>query len=105
MTTKAEQETIVQWDQEHPEAHFYTAYEAQAKRWTKLGFEVRVQDRDQNGNPTGWEATAQKDAVRFRRIREGKVVRRRGHCKGKPFSAVEHDQLVASEDPASETHA
>ena len=37
MTTKAEQETIVRWDQEDQQAHLYTASEAQAKRRTTLG--------------------------------------------------------------------
>ena len=105
MTTKAEQETIVNWDQQEQVAHLYTAYEAQAKRWRTLGYDVRVFDRDQQGRATGWGATAEVDAVRFRRVRDGKVVRRQGHRKGRRFGAVQHDQLVALETPISETDA
>lgn len=97
MTTRAEQETHISWNQEEPLAYLYTAHEAQAKRWIKLGHEVRVYDRDRAGNPTGWEAMAEKDAVRFRRVRDGKVVRRRGHGRGRPFAAEKRDQLVAAE--------
>ena len=105
MTTKSEQETIIRWDQEEKEAHLYTAYEGQARRWTKLGYDVRVSHRDMNGASTGWEATAEKDAVRFRRVHQGKVVRRQGHGRGRRFGGEKHDQLVASETPRSETHA
>ena len=48
MTTKMEQETIVRWDQE-----------------------------DREGEPQGWTATAEADAIRFRRVKDGRVVRRR----------------------------
>ena len=102
--TRAEQETIVRWDEQDQQAHLYTAHEAQAKRWIKLGYEMRVTHRDLNGKPTGWEATAEKDAVRLRRVHAGKVVRRKGHGRGQLFRAVQHDQLVASEPQASETH-
>ena len=94
MTTRGEQETIVRWDREDREAHLYTAYEGQAKRWTKLGYEVTVSHRDRHGTPTGWEATAEKDAVRFRRVRDGKVIRRK---RGQPFGSQQHAKLGASE--------
>jgi hypothetical protein len=76
VTTRAEQETIVQWDREGQTVSLYTAYEGQAKRWTKLGYEVGVRDRDGRGRPTGWEATAEKGCVSFRRVSGGKVIRR-----------------------------
>ena len=87
MTTRGEQETIVRWDREDQEAHLYTAYEGQAKRWTKLGYEVTVSYRDRHGTPTGWEATAEKDAVRFRRVRDGQVIRRPDHGQARPFGS------------------
>jgi len=77
MTTRAEQETIIQWDQETQEVNLYTAFEGQATRWAKLGYEVIVVDRDKDGTPTSWEATAEKGAIRFRRVRDGKVVKRK----------------------------
>ena len=101
MTTRTEQETIVRWDQEGAEANLYTAWEPQARRWSRLGYEVTVSHRDRHGTPTGWEATAERDAVRFRRVRGGKVVRRQGHGQGRPFRAAKHDQLVASESPTT----
>jgi hypothetical protein len=97
MTTKSEQESHICWNEDEQQAHLYTAHEPQAKRWIKWGYEVRVYDRDRAGNPTGWEAMAEKDAVRFRRVRDGKVVRRRDHGRGRPFGAEKRDQLVASE--------
>lgn len=42
MTTRAEQETIIQWDEEEQEATLYTAYEPQASHWSRLGYEVAV---------------------------------------------------------------
>ena len=98
MTTRAEQETIVQWDQEERVAHLYTAYAGQARRWSKLGYEVTVSHRDRHGAPTGWEATAETDAVRFRRVRDGKVIRRKGG-RGQPFGGQLHAKSGASEPP------
>ena len=104
MTTRAEQETIIQWDQEDREAHLYTAFEGQAKRWTKLGYEVTVSHRDRHGAPTGWEATAEKDAVRFRRVRNGKVIRRKSG-RGQPFGGQQHAESGASEISSASDHA
>ena len=105
MTTRAEQETIVNWDREEQIAHLYTAYEGQAKRWRKLGYDVQVFDRDRQGRVTGWGATAEVAAVRFRRVRDGKVIKRRGHGRGRPFPGVARDQLVVSETSTPEDHA
>ncbi|MDA1094282.1 MAG: hypothetical protein O3A25_13575 [Acidobacteria bacterium] len=105
MTTRAEQETIIDWNEEDQLAHLYTAHEAQAKRWIKLGYDMQVCHRDRAGLPTGWGAFAEKDAVRFRPVLDGKVVRRKGHCKGQLFPAKKHDQLVASAPSKGDTHA
>ena len=104
MTIKAEQETIVRWDQEEQVAYLYTAHPAQARRWERLGYPVEVYGRDREGAPTGWEAKTPPEAVKFRPLVDGKVKKRRGHRKGKLFGAEnhngaeEHDQLVASGD-------
>ena len=104
MTTRAEMETIVTWDQEERVAHLYTAYEAQAKRWSKLGYDVGVFHRDRQGRVTGWGATAEVDAVRFRRVRDGKVIRRKGG-RGQPFGGQQHAKSGAAETTSAPDHA
>ena len=76
MTTKAEQETVIRWDREDRTGQLYTADAAQARRWTQLGYDVRVQGTDQDGRPHGWAATGPIGCVRFRRVRSGAVVKR-----------------------------
>ena len=81
MTTRPEQETIIRWDQDDREATLYTANPAQARRWQRLGYDVEVTDRDRQGAPRGWTAVAEADAIRFRRVKAGRVVRRQtGHA-------------------------
>ena len=103
MTSKAEQETIVRWDQEEQVAYLYTAHRAQMRQWKRLGYAVEVFHRDKNGTPTGWESKVPAEAVRFRPLVEGKLVKRRGHRKGKLFGAEthepeNHDQLVGDNE-------
>ena len=76
MTTKAEQETVIRWDREDRTVQLYTADAAQARRWTQLGYDVRVQGTDRDGRPHGWAATGPIGCVRFRRVRSGAVVKR-----------------------------
>ena len=76
MTTKAEQETVIRWDREDRTVQLYTADAAQARRWTRLGYDVRVQGSDRDGRPHGWTATGPSGCVRFRRLRNGAVVKR-----------------------------
>ena len=104
MTTRAERETLIRWDEEEHEATLYTAYEPQARRCSRWGYEVAVYHRDRHGNPTGWEATAEKDAVRFRRVRDGKVIRRKSG-PGWPFGGQPHAKSGASELLTAETDA
>src|SRR5262245_6230307 len=66
MTTKAEQETIIRWDQEARILDLYTAYPSQVRKWTRLGYQVEVSDRTQAGEPRGWRAKAPLGALRFR---------------------------------------
>ena len=75
--TKAEQETIIRWDQVDEVADLYTAHPAQARRWIKQGYPVEVSQCDSAGEPCAWRCTVPKDAVRFRQVRNGQVVRRR----------------------------
>lgn len=97
MTGKAEQETITRWDEEERVADLYTAYLPQARQWERLGYPVEVSDLDRHGNPRGWKARVPKEAIRFRKVQAGQVVKRRGHGKGKPFGHKKHDELVALE--------
>src|SRR5437879_1758104 len=76
-TTKAEQETILQWDQEERVLHLYTAYPAEARKWERLGYAVDVYGRTQAGEPRGWRAQAPLDVLRLRKVVEGQVVKRR----------------------------
>jgi len=76
MTTKAEQETVIRWDREEQSVQLYTADPAQARRWTRLGYDVQVQGRDRKGRPRGWTAIGPGGCVRFRRVQGGQVVKR-----------------------------
>ena len=86
--TKAEQETIIRWDEEDQMADLYTAHPAQARRWSKQGYPVEVQDRDAGGTPRGWQCSVPKEAIRFRRVRDGQVVRRKTGG-GRQFRAID----------------
>ena len=78
MTIKAEQETILRWDQDERVLHLYTAYPLEAKKWARLGYTVEVCGRTQAGEPRGWQARAPLEALRLRRLVDGQVVKRRG---------------------------
>ena len=86
--TKTEQETIIRWDQDDQVADLYTAYPPQARRWAKQGYSVEVSDRDAGGNPRGWRCRVPKEAVRFRQVRDGQVVKRRTGA-GRQFRAID----------------
>ena len=76
MVTKADQETMIRWDRENRTVQLYTADAAQARRWTQLGYDVRVQGTDRDGRPLGRTATGPSGCVRFRRLKNGAVVKR-----------------------------
>src|SRR5687767_335246 len=80
--TKAEQETIIRWDQEERVLHFYTAYPPEARRWERLGYEVEVVDSRKCGEPRGWRADAPLDALRLRKLVDGRV---QGRRRGRSF--------------------
>jgi hypothetical protein len=76
MVTKAEQETVIRWDRENRIVQMYTADPAQARRWTRLGYDVRSQGTDREGRPYGWTAVGPGGSVRFRRVQGGCLVKR-----------------------------
>jgi hypothetical protein len=96
MTTKAEQETILRWDQEERILHLYTAYAVEARRWKRLGYAVDVCGRSRTGEPLGWRATAPLEALRLRRLVDGKISRR---PRGPGFALRSH-KFAASEHPS-----
>ena len=95
--TKSEQETMIRWDQEERIAHLWTAYPADARRWERAGYWYQVHSYGSDGSPRSWAAEVPIAAIRFRQIRNGSVLRRRGHRKGRVFGAPD-DQHVASDE-------
>src|SRR5262245_18527180 len=96
MTTKAEQETIIRWDQDERVSHLYTANPADARRWERLGYEVEVSGRTPAGETRGWRARAPLEAIRLRRLVNGKLAKRpRGRGFGSRKLAVREDQTRA----------
>jgi len=93
-TTKAEQETIIRYDQEERIAQLWTAYPHDAHNWEHLGYPVRVHGRTQDGSPRSWTAEVPIDAVRWRPMKEGVIVRKRGHLRGR-LLGVRCDELIA----------
>jgi hypothetical protein len=98
MTTKAEQETVVRWDQDERVLYLWTAYPAQARKWTRLGYPVKVHGRTRTGDPRSWEARAPVEALRFRRLEGGKVVSRR---RGRSIASASRKLAGESEPLAS----
>ena len=92
MTTKAEQETIIRWDQDKRVLQLYTANRAQASKWTRLGYPLEVCGRTRSGEPRGWRGQAPLHAVRFRRLVNGQLPTRR-RTPGKP---VQPRKIAAS---------
>jgi len=91
--TKAEQETVIRWDQEERVAHLWTSYEPDARTWQRSGYEVQAFERSRDGEPQSWQTDVPLEAIRYRKVADGAVVKRRGHGKGRLFGAAV-DQLV-----------
>jgi hypothetical protein len=98
-TTKAEQETIIRWDQDERVLHLYTACPREARKWERLGYAVEVYGRTQTGEPRGWRAQAPLEALRLRRVVNGSVAMRR---RGRSFGP-ERRKLAASEASSRQT--
>ena len=84
MTSKAEQETIYRWDQDERVAHLYTAALVVRRYWERMGYDIEVVSFDAAGEPTGWQSTAPIEAIRLRRLVNGRIVKRAGG-RGRPF--------------------
>ena len=70
--TKDEQETVLRFDRSSDAADFYTADGAEARRWTRLGYDVAVVS-SRAGRPTSWRATVPVAAVALLPLRDGQV--------------------------------
>ena len=75
---KAEQETIVRWDREDRRVDMWTADPAQARHWTRNGYDVTAVVTTTDGRTTGWRTVGPTGCIRFRRVRDGVVVKRVG---------------------------
>jgi hypothetical protein len=93
--SKAERETVIRWDCEDRTPVMYTADPAQARRWTRLGYAVRVTDTARDATPRGWSARGAVGCVRFRRIVDGTVAKR---ANGAQNLSV-HRQVLAPRRP------
>ena len=74
--SRAERETVIRWDCEDRRPVMYTADPVQARRWTRLGYAVRVMDAARDGTPRSWTVTGAVGCVRFRRVKDGAMVKR-----------------------------
>lgn len=74
--TKAEQETILRFDRSEPVVSMWTANPAEARRWKKLGYDVRVFRFTREGRPQSWHAEGPAGCLRLRRVANGRIVRR-----------------------------
>src|SRR5262245_5018873 len=91
--TKAEQETVIRYDQRERILHLRTAYAPDARKWATLGYPVEVCERAADGKPRGWRAQAPTKALRLRRIVDGNV-----SCRPRGRSiALRSCKLTASE--------
>jgi len=73
---RAERETVIRWNCEDRRPVTYTAAPVQARRWTRLGYAVRVTDTARDGTPRSWSAKGCPGCVRFRRVKDGMPVKR-----------------------------
>lgn len=74
--TRAERETVIRYSDDPTEpCSVYTASPVQARRWRKLGYDL-TPIQSVNGEPTGWQAAVPRGTVKYRRLADGKLVKR-----------------------------
>jgi hypothetical protein len=74
--TNAERETIVRWDCDDRVPVLYTADPRQARRWARLGYAVSAMEGARDGAPRSWTVKGAVGCVRFRRLKDGAIVKR-----------------------------
>ena len=96
--SNAECETIIRYDDESDAATVYTASERQFRKFTKWGWTLVVKSTHK-GQPTGWQGTCPKKAVRLRKRLTLEAKRR----KGNPDALRKARAARASQRPDRET--
>ena len=88
----------MRWDEEERVLHIYTASPIQSRKLVRLGYPMDVCDRDRDGQATGWGCVVPLEAIKFKKLVDGEVPKRKGHHKGTLFKPKQHDEMVESED-------
>jgi len=89
LLSRAEQESLIRWDEDSPTATVYTACARIARRWEKLGIPMQPVGTVA-GVVISWEGQVPKAAVKVRKVRQGVVVKRKGG-KGFRKGGTRHD--------------
>lgn len=98
--TKAEQETIVRWDEEDKRLDIYTASPRVAERLRKRGYDMQPIRRT-DGEATGWRCLAPENALTFRRIVDGIVPKPIYHPEGNA-AAFHADRTIRGKNAKDE---
>lgn len=85
MASRAEQETIIRWDEDEQVAWVFTSCERIMKRYTKLGWHFAVTSICK-GEPNGWTARGPAKYVKLRRLVNGVTPKR--VATGRPFQSA-----------------
>ena len=93
--SRAERETVIRWDCEDRRPVMYTANPAQARRWTRLGYAVRVVDTARDGTPRG---LVRGGPGRLRPVQagHGRGHRETGQRRPKPLGTLSGSRLKAA---------
>ena len=97
--SRAERETVIRWDCEDRRPVMYTADPVQARRWSRLGYAVRVMDDARDGTPRSWTVTGAVGCVRFRRVRDGVMVKRASGAQNLPVHRQIQGRIRATAPP------
>jgi hypothetical protein len=93
--TRAEQETLVRWDQAERVAHLCTTYPPMVRRWQRCGYAVQVLSTTLDGQARSWAAVVPVACITFRRL--AAVQRRTRTRTGVPGLAKNPRTLTGSE--------
>jgi hypothetical protein len=64
---------VIRWNRTGDLATCYTADPMEARRWTRLGYPVKVFGRTREGNARGWQAKVPIEAVALLALAAGQV--------------------------------
>lgn len=77
--TKAEQETLIRWDEEERVAWLETTYPPMAAEWTRKGYPVVVAGTV-DGVAQRWRAKVPPAAITFRRMIDGELPKQKANA-------------------------